>query len=329
MRPVLITGCAGFIGFHLAMRLLKQGRRVVGVDSMNSYYDPMLKQARLAELQKLGADFHFIAADIAEEATFEMLRHEAKHVEAIAHLAAQPGVRYSLEAPRAYTRANVDGTLNMLELCRALGPQVHLAYASSSSVYGANRKLPFSVDDPVEHPVSLYAATKRATELMADCYSRLYGIPATGLRFFTVYGPWGRPDMAAWKFTKAISEGRPIEVYNHGNMRRDFTFIEDIIDGLVAVLERPPVVDEHGLCHRLYNLGNHRSEKLTDFIAVLEKAIGREAIIHMQPMQPGDVQDTYADIEASQRDFGFAPKTSINQGIPAFVEWYKMYHKAK
>ncbi|MBI1274392.1 SDR family NAD(P)-dependent oxidoreductase [bacterium] len=325
MKPVLVTGAAGFIGFHLSKRLLEQGVRVIGVDNLNAYYDPRLKQARLAELEKLGGDFTFIKADIADEASFDLLLKAAGEVEAIAHLAAQPGVRYSLEAPRAYTKANVDGTLNMLELCRALGPQAHLAYASSSSVYGANKKLPFSVEDPVDHPVSLYAATKKATELMADCYSRLYGIPATGLRFFTVYGPWGRPDMAAWKFTQAITQGKPIDVYNHGDMRRDFTFIDDIINGLMAVLGRPPE-EKDSVRHRVYNLGNHRSEKLTDFIAELEKAIGIKAQLRMQPMQPGDVQDTYADIEASRRDFGFSPKTSISQGIPAFVDWYKMYH---
>ncbi len=325
---VLVTGVAGFIGAHLAKSLLDQGRRVIGVDNVNDYYDPALKEARL-ELLRGGNGFVFHKLDIGDHEALGAVCAAEPDIQVVAHLAAQPGVRYSLENPYAYVNANVMGQVSVLEACRRLPGLKHLVYASSSSVYGANEKLPFAVEDPVEHPVSLYAATKRSGELIAECYSRLHGLPMTGLRFFTVYGPWGRPDMSPYIFTKAIFEAQPIRIFNAGDMRRDFTYIDDIVAGARAALERPPEAGDGHPPHRVYNLGNHRSEELMRFIEVLEQACGREAIKEFAEMQPGDVKETYADIEASRRDLGFAPTTSIEEGLPRFVAWYREYHGLK
>lgn len=322
---VLVTGVAGFIGSHLAKALLDQGRRVIGVDNVNDYYDPSLKEARLDLLRgRNGFTFHKL--DIADHEALGAICSAEPEIRVVVHLAAQAGVRYSLENPYAYVNANVMGQVSVIEACRRLPKLEHLVYASSSSVYGANEKLPFAVEDRVDHPVSLYAATKRAGELIADCYSRLHGLPMTGLRYFTVYGPWGRPDMSAYIFTKAILEGRPIRVFNAGDMRRDFTYIDDIIAGTRTALEHPPTVEDSQPPHRVYNLGNHRAEDLMHFIGVLEQACGREAIKEFAEMQPGDVKETYADIEASRSDLGFAPSTTIEVGLPRFVAWYREYH---
>lgn len=318
---ILVTGAAGFIGFHTCQALLARGEQVLGVDNVNDYYDPRLKRARLAQINKPG--FTLIEADIADRDAMAEVTAKHPDIRAIINLAAQAGVRYSLDNPHAYTRSNIEGHLVMLEMARALPKFEHFVYASSSSVYGANTELPFTVEERVDKPVSLYAATKRAGELMSHCYTRLYGIPSTGLRFFTVYGPWGRPDMAAWIFTKKILAGEPIEVFNRGDMRRDFTFIADIVQGVLAALDHPPQGD---IPERVYNLGNHKSEKLTDFIDILQDAIGIKAEVILQPMQMGDVQETYADISASQRDLGFQPTTEIRDGIPQFIEWYRWYH---
>jgi UDP-glucuronate 4-epimerase len=320
----LVTGAAGFIGFHTCRKLLARGESVVGVDSVNDYYDPALKEARLAQLQDTPG-FSFLRADLADRATNEILLGRHPDITHIIHLAAQAGVRYSLVNPYAYTRSNIDGTLAMLELARGLKDCRHLAYASSSSVYGSNTKLPFAVEDSVDHPVSLYAATKKSCELMAHCYSHLFQIPTTGLRFFTVYGPWGRPDMSAFLFVKAILAGEPINVFNNGDMRRDFTYIDDIVNGVVAVADGPPAGP--GVPYRIYNIGNHRSEPLMRFIGVIEQALGKKAEINFLPMQPGDVKETYADITAIQEDFGFQPATSIDQGIPRFVDWYRRHYQ--
>ncbi len=327
---VLVTGAAGFIGYHVCEALLGRGERVVGVDSLNDYYDPALKQARLERLQgRDGFSFHRI--DIADRDALFALVDGERRIDRIVHLAAQAGVRHSLEDPYVYIDANVMGELVVLEACRRLPDFTHLVYASSSSVYGGNRKLPFAIDDPVDRPVSLYAATKRAGELIAQCYAHLYRVPATGLRFFTVYGPWGRPDMSAYIFTRAIFEGEPIRIFNQGDMRRDFTYIDDVVAGVLAALDHPPAGGEsgggEGPPHRLYNLGNHRSEDLMRFIAVIEAACGREAVKVFEDMQPGDVKETYADIEASRRDLGFEPRTTIDEGLPRFVEWYRDYHR--
>ena len=319
----LITGAAGFIGFHVTKALLKRGDRVVGVDNLNDYYDVQLKQARLAVLRAYPG-FVFAKLDVVDRNGIVALVERHQDLRSIIHLAAQAGVRYSLENPYAYIDANVMGTLVMLEAARRIDGLTAITYASSSSVYGANQKQPFAVEDRVDQPVSLYAATKRSCELLAHTYSHLYGLPATGLRFFTVYGPWGRPDMAAYLFTSAILAGRPIKVFNEGRMARDFTYIDDIVAGTVAAHDRPPV-DE--IPHRVYNLGNHRSAKLLDFIAVLERLLGRTAIKELLPLQPGDVPESFADIEASRRDLGFEPKTTIEVGLARFVEWYKHYHK--
>lgn len=321
---VLVTGAAGFIGMHVAEALLTRGESVLGVDSLNEYYDVSLKRDRLARLKER-ADFRFAQLDIAERDAFSDLLQSNPEVDRIVHLAAQAGVRYSLENPAAYIHANIDGHFSVLEAVRHSGKIRHLVYASSSSVYGGNAKLPFSVEDRVDKPVSLYAATKASAELMSRCYSHLYGLPQTGLRFFTVYGPWGRPDMSAYIFTKAILSGEEIPVFNNGDMRRDFTYIEDIVAGVVNALDRPPAAAD-GLPHRLYNLGNHRSEKLLDFVSALEEAIGRKARIRFEPMQPGDVKETYADIEASRRDLDFEPHTTIWEGVPRFVAWFRDYH---
>ncbi len=322
---VLVTGVAGFIGFHTAAALLDRGERVVGVDNVNDYYDVALKQARLDRL-KARDGFTFHRVDLADRPAMAKVVSAHRHVRVIVHLAAQAGVRYSLENPFAYVESNVVGQLVLLELARRMDGLSHIVYASSSSVYGGNTRLPFSVDDRVDTPVSIYAATKRMDELMGHAYAHLYGIRQIGLRFFTVYGPWGRPDMAAFIFTRAILAGEPIRVFNHGKMRRDFTYVDDVVSGVLAAVDRPPAVALGEVPHRVYNLGNHRSEKLTDFIAVLERAIGREAVKQFEPMQPGDVPETYADIVASTADLGFLPTTSIEQGIPRFVAWYRDFY---
>ena len=319
---ILITGAAGFIGFHVAKALLERGDRVVGIDNLNDYYDVRLKEARLALLSAYPG-FVFAELDVADRDGVFALVERHKDLRSIIHLAAQAGVRYSLENPYAYIDSNVMGTLVMLEAARRIDGLTAITYASSSSVYGANQKQPFSVDDWVDDPVSLYAATKRSCELLARTYGHLYGLPATGLRFFTVYGPWGRPDMAAYLFTRAILGGQPIRVFNEGRMARDFTYIDDIVAGTLAAHDRPPA---NG-AHQIYNLGNHHPEQLLDFIAVLERLLGRTATKEFLPLQPGDVPESFADIEASRRDLGFDPQTTIEVGLARFVEWYKQYHR--
>ena len=324
---ILVTGVAGFIGFHVARALLDRGEAVIGVDIVNAYYDPALKEARLAEIAGREG-YRFIRADIAE---LDQIRAIAKEhgdeITGVVHLAAQAGVRHSLTAPFDYVRANLVGHMVMLEVARHDLPKLtSFVYASSSSVYGGNDKTPFSVDDPVERPVSLYAATKRADELLSYAYAHLYRIPQTGLRFFTVYGPWGRPDMAAYIFADAIAKGRPITLFNHGEMQRDFTYIDDIVAGVLAALDRPPASDAQGVPARVYNLGNHRPNDLKTFVRIIEQELGRTAEIRLAPMQPGDVPATYADIEASRRDLGFEPRTPLEDGLPKFIQWYKRYH---
>ncbi len=322
---ILVTGAAGFIGYHTCMTLRARGETVIGIDNLNDYYDVRLKHARLAQLQaKPGFSFHQL--NIADrEGMFAALEGNAE-IEGVIHLAAQAGVRYSLTNPYAYIEANVMGQIVLLELARSFKNLKHFVYASSSSVYGGNTKLPFSVDDTVDHPVSLYAATKKADELFGHTYAHLYRIPLTGLRFFTVYGPWGRPDMAAFIFTKAILEDKPIQLFNHGEMQRDFTYVEDIVAGILGVLANPPKSEDGKAPHRVYNLGNHNCEKLSHFVEIIEKAVGKKAIINYAPIQPGDVPATYADIAASQRDFGFAPRVGIEEGLPRFVDWYRSFY---
>jgi UDP-glucuronate 4-epimerase len=327
--PTIVTGAAGFIGFHTSRRLLDRGDAVIGLDSVNDYYDPSLKRARLAELAK-HPGFRLLEVDFADNGALTRALDGADF-DRIVHLGAQAGVRYSIENPHAYVHSNLVGHLNMIEVARHRQVK-HFVYASSSSVYGGNETLPFRVEDRVDHPLSLYAATKKADELIGETYAHLYRLPQTGLRFFTVYGPWGRPDMAMWIFTKAIFAGAPIEVFGEGNMRRDFTYIDDIVTGVVACLDNPPPDDGAEKAggsrgpHRLYNIGNHRSEELTRMIDLLEQACGRKAERRLREMQPGDVRDTYADISAIQRDLGFEPKTRIDEGIPRFVDWYRRYH---
>ncbi len=317
-RPILVTGAAGFIGFHVSRRLAELGYSVAGLDSLNAYYDPELKKARLREL---GASIRFTELDLEDGPALLRLA-ERERPTAIIHLAAQAGVRYSLENPVAYIGANVTGFLNVLEAARH-HPVAHLVAASSSSVYGLNAKRPYAENDPADRPISLYAATKRADELMAHTYAHLFGIPTTCLRFFTVYGPWGRPDMAYYSFARLIFEGRPIPVFNEGRLKRDFTYIDDIVEGVVRVLLRPPeTVGEPNL----YNIGNHRSVELMRFIEVLEDAVGKKAQLDFRPMQPGDVLETYADIARIQTDCGFEPKTALEEGLPRFVEWFRAYH---
>jgi UDP-glucuronate 4-epimerase len=324
---ILVTGAAGFIGYHVARRLIERGERVIGIDDLNPYYDPRLKQDRLAELDGLAGDFTFEKVDFSDAGALEQAVG-ALDFDRIVHLGAQAGVRYSLENPRAYVSANLMGHLNLLELARARR-STHLVYASSSSVYGGNTQLPFRVEDRTDHPVSLYAATKRADELMSESYAHLFRMPMTGLRFFTVYGPWGRPDMAMWIFTRRILAGEPIELFNHGRMRRDFTYVDDIVAGLIAALDSPPADDGNEkpggsmAPHRLYNIGNNRAEELTRMVALLEAACGRAARIEHRPLQPGDVAETYADIAAIEADHGFRPAISIDAGIPRFVDWFK------
>ncbi len=323
---ILLTGAAGFIGSHVAQALLASGESVIGIDNLNDYYDVSLKEARLARLTP-HPNFRFHKINIADKDAMLELAKSGGDITGIIHLAAQAGVRYSLINPYAYVETNVMGQVVMMELARQLPNLKHFVYASSSSVYGGNTKMPLAIEDPVERPISLYAATKRADELMAWTYAHLYKLPCTGLRFFTVYGPWGRPDMAAYIFTKQILADQPIRVFNRGKMRRDFTFIDDIVAGVIAVLEHPPVAAEGAPPAQLYNLGNSRSETLMDFITTLESAIGKKARLDFQPMQAGDVPETFADVAASTRDFGFVPKTSINEGLRKFVAWYRDYHK--
>jgi UDP-glucuronate 4-epimerase len=316
---VLVTGASGFIGFHVAEALLRRGEQVVGLDNLNPYYDVRLKEARLARLAA-HPGFEFARLDVADREGVFALIERRRELRSVIHLAAQAGVRHSLNDPYAYVQSNLMGTVVILEAARRIEGLQGVVYASSSSVYGANKKQPFSVEDRADHPVSLYAASKRSTELIAESYSRLYGLSLTGLRYFTCYGPWGRPDMAAWLFTEAILAGRPIRVFNEGRMARDFTYIDDVVAGTLAAHDRL----EGG--HRIYNLGNHRPVKLLDFIAVLERALDRKATLDPAPMQPGDVEATAADIELSRHDLGFEPRTPIEEGLPRFVAWYKEYH---
>ena len=327
-NPVLVTGAAGFIGFHVATALLARGERVLGIDNLNDYYDPRLKEARLALLAR-SPGFSFRRADIADRDAMLPIAEAQDAPDRIVHLAAQAGVRYSLVNPYAYVTANVMGQVVMQELARRLGETAglkHFVYASSSSVYGGNTKLPFAVEDRTDTPVSLYAATKKADELIAHAYAHLYAIPSTGLRFFTVYGPWGRPDMAAYLFVSAMTEGREITVYNNGEMRRDFTYVDDIVAGVLAVLDRPPAPTNQGAPARVYNIGNNRPEPLMRYIALLEDALGIKARIRFAPKLAADVVATFANIEAIRADAGFAPTTPIDVGIPRFVAWFKSYH---
>jgi UDP-glucuronate 4-epimerase len=334
MPRVLVTGAAGFIGYHLCCHLLSRGDEVVGMDNLSDYYDPALKAARLEQLAD-HPGFTFRRLDLSDREGMRRLFTEYQP-ERVVNLAAQAGVRYSLQNPHVYIESNVSGFVNLLEECHH-GAVRHLVFASSSSVYGANTKVPFSVKDNVDHPISLYAATKKSNELMAHTYSHLFGLPTTGLRFFTVYGPWGRPDMAIFLFTKAILEGRPIDVFNHGRMKRDFTYVEDIVEGVVRVLDRPPVPnpDWSGDApdpstsrapYRLYNIGNSQPVELRRFIEVLEDALGVPAQKNLLPMQPGDVPVTYSDVRDLTRDTGFAPRTPIEEGIPRFVAWYRSFY---
>jgi UDP-glucuronate 4-epimerase len=319
---ILVTGAAGFIGYHVTKKLLERNEQVVGIDNLNDYYDIKLKEDRLNNL-KQNNNFRLYKLDISDKDSIDNLSKNHSDIRRVVHLAAQAGVRYSLENPFAYVNSNLVGHATILEMCRNLDNFEHLVYASSSSVYGGNKKLPFSTSDSVDHPLSLYAATKKADELLSHSYSHLYKIPTTGLRFFTVYGPWGRPDMATFLFTKAIIERKPIDVFNNGDMRRDFTYIDDIVNGVIAALDTPPSGTPP---YKVYNIGNNNSENLMDFIRTLEDSIGKKAEINFKPMHPGDVKETYADIEDTIKDLGFLPKTTIKEGIPKFVEWYKSYY---
>ncbi|MFZ9879809.1 MAG: NAD-dependent epimerase [Phycisphaerales bacterium] len=332
--PVLVTGAAGFIGSHVAHVLLDRGEDVVGLDDLNDYYDPTLKEARLARLApKRG--FSFVKLDVADRAGMEALFAQQRF-DRVVHLAAQAGVRYSITNPHAYVHSNIVGFQNILEGCRHAQSR-HLVYASSSSVYGGNTKLPFSVSDPVDHPLSLYAASKKANELFAHTYSHLFGLPTTGLRFFTVYGPWGRPDMALFLFTRNILAGKPIDVFNHGRHRRDFTYIDDIVEGIVRTLDRPaapnpafdPAQPDPGSSSapwRVYNIGNSRPVELLDYIAAIERCTGRKATMNLLPLQPGDVPDTMADVTTLERDTGYRPSTPVETGVERFVAWYRAYY---
>lgn len=316
--PVLVTGAAGFIGYHVCKELLARGERVIGIDNLNIYYSIALKESRVADL-KPHDGFTFLKQDFAD---LDGLRRAVgwAEIDRIVHLGAQPGVRYSIDHPMAYATANLTGHLALLELARGMKGLKHMVYASSSSVYGGNTKLPFSETDAVDHPVSLYAATKRADELMSDTYAHLYGIPQTGLRFFTVYGPSGRPDMAVWLFTEAMFDGKPIRLFENGTLLRDFTYVDDVVAGVLAVLDGPPSGERP---HRVYNIGNNKPEPVNRLVEIIEQAVGCKARIISEPMQPGDVPATYADIEAIRRDHGFEPMTPLEQGVPRFVEWYR------
>lgn len=320
----LITGAAGFIGYHLSKRILEQGARVVGYDNMNDYYDVSLKEYRLSFLEKY-TGFNFVKGDLADKETLMKVFEQYKP-QVVVNLAAQAGVRYSIENPDAYIQSNLVGFANILEACRH-NPVEHLLYASSSSVYGGNEKIPFSTDDQVDRPVSLYAATKKSNELMAYSYSKLYGMKTTGLRFFTVYGPMGRPDMAAYKFALKIMTDEPIQIYNYGNMERDFTYVDDIVTGICNILCNPPKADNLGACYKVYNIGNHSPVKLMDFVTTLEQKLGKEAKKEFLPMQPGDVPRTYADVTELMKDFDFKPDTSIEEGLGRFADWFKEYYK--
>lgn len=325
-RPILVTGAAGFIGFHSSMRLLEAGESVVGIDNLNNYYDVTLKEARLKKLQE-HANFTFVKIDISDKDGMEKLWVEQGAFTRVIHLAAQAGVRYSLENPHAYINSNIMGHLNIIEQCRHTKGFEHLVYASSSSVYGGNTKLPFSVQDRVDSPISIYAATKKSDELMSHAYSHLFRIPQTGLRFFTVYGPWGRPDMALFIFTKAICEGKKLPVFNNGQMKRDFTYIDDIVSGIIGVLKNPPTVEDGKTPARVLNIGNTKSENLMDFVKLIENELGKKADIEFMPMQDGDVHETYADVSETTAITGYKPTTSINEGVPKFIEWYKTYYR--
>lgn len=323
-KKVLITGAAGFIGFHLAKRLLSLGAQVAGLDNLNPYYDVHLKLDRLRELD-LYPSFSFTCGDLADAGAVNSLFDEFKP-DIVVNLAAQAGVRYSIDHPRSYIDSNIIGFFNILEACRHFQPE-HLLYASSSLVYGNQQKTPFATTDPVDHPISLYAATKKSDELMAYTYSHLYGIPATGLRFFTVYGPFGRPDMAYFSFTRKIMAGEPIKIFNQGDMYRDFTYVDDIVAGVERMLCNPPVPNETGDRYKLYNIGNNHPEKLMTFIETLEDVLGKKAQKEFLPMQPGDVYQTYADVSELEKDFGFKPQTSIREGLSQFAQWYKKYYR--
>jgi UDP-glucuronate 4-epimerase len=333
--PVLVTGAAGFIGFHVARRLLEGGRPVIGLDNINAYYDPSLKETRLAILSKFG-QFRFARADVADREAMASVFSQHRFPRVV-HLAAQAGVRHSLRQPHDYVTANLQGFVNVLEGCRHNGCG-HLLYASSSSVYGANGRLPFRTSDNVDHPLNLYGASKKANELMAHSYSHLFGIPCTGLRFFTVYGPWGRPDMAYWLFTKAILAGEPIRLFNNGRMQRDFTYIDDVVEAVVRLVDRPAAPNPHwsntspdpassSAPWRVYNIGNNRPVDLHEFVAAIEHALGRKANCEMLPMQPGDVPATFADVDDLMREVGFRPSTPLEHGIAQFVAWYRDYHR--
>ncbi len=323
MTSVLVTGVAGFIGSHVARALLARGETVIGVDNFSDYYDPVLKFARLKPLREMPG-FTFLEADVSDREAMQGLSDRHGDIDRIVHLAAQPGIRHSKVDPYIYVQTNLMGQVVLLELARRLGTGLRqLVYASSSSVYGGNRKIPFAVDDPVDRPVSLYAATKRADELMTETYVHQYGLKATGLRYFTVYGPWGRPDMSPYIFARAIHEGRTIDLYHHGKVRRDFSYIDDIVSGTLAALDRPPAAAGH----RLYNLGASRSEEILHVIALFEKALGRKAVIELKPGEPGDMQETAADIERTVRDLGWSPQVTVDRGIPLFVEWFKVYNR--
>jgi UDP-glucuronate 4-epimerase len=335
MKKILITGAAGFIGAHLSQKVIAGGAEVVGLDNLNDYYDSNLKRARMAALAE-GDRFTHVAIELSDRPAMERLFQEHQF-DVVVNLAAQAGVRYSLTNPHSYVDTNIVGFVNILEGCRHSGVK-HLVYASSSSVYGAHTRMPFSVHDSVDHPVSLYAASKKANELMAHTYSHLFGLPTTGLRFFTVYGPWGRPDMALFLFTKAILEGRPIDVFNNGNMERDFTYVDDIVEGVARVIEKIPEGDfdwrsdspdpATSYCpYRIYNIGNNRKERLLRYIQVLEDCLGRRAEKNFLPMQPGDVPATYADVDDLVRDFNYKPNTTLEHGVAEFVRWYKEYYR--
>ena len=320
---ILVTGCAGFIGFHVAKSLLERGDPVIGLDNLNDYYEVSLKKARLANITESGnsESFNFMELDIQDDTGLDKL-FKQNNITSVVHLAAQAGVRYSIENPGAYINTNIKGFLNILTSCQK-HPVQHLVYASSSSVYGNNKKIPYAIEDNVDHPISMYAATKKSNELMAHVYSHLYDLPTTGLRFFTVYGPWGRPDMSPFIFAKAILEGKPLPLFNFGKNKRDFTYIDDIVGGVISVLDSPPGKKPP---YAIHNIGNHKPVNVEDYVKVFEDAIGKKAIIEKRPMQPGDVETTFADISTMQQEFGYQPATSIEQGVGKFIEWYRSYY---